>query len=81
MAGPLWGCAASGALMLMGLGLTAAGLGDLTVDSAGLADSFIVGLLGQVLLGETLANPEVGIYRYGGPRFNSQVGVFWGCVE
>lgn len=45
--------------MLAGLVLTAAGQGDVTVDSPALADSFIVGLLGQVVLGDTLANPEV----------------------
>jgi hypothetical protein len=59
MAGPLWGVAASGVLLLSGLGLTAAGLGDSTIDSAAFADSFIVGLLGQVVLGEALVNPEV----------------------
>lgn len=47
--------------MLVGLALSAVGQGDITVDSAGLADSFIVGLLGQVVLGEALANPEVRI--------------------
>jgi hypothetical protein len=60
MAGPLWGTAASGALLAVGLGLTVAGLGDITIDSPAFADSFIVGLLGQFLLGEALANPEVG---------------------
>jgi hypothetical protein len=63
MAGPLWGCAASGALLLGGLGLSAAGLGDVTIDSPALADSFIVGLLGQAVLGEALVNPEVRIQR------------------
>lgn len=61
MAGPLWGTAASAALLAVGLGLTVAGLGDITIDSPAFADSFIVGLLGQFLLGEALANPEVGI--------------------
>jgi hypothetical protein len=60
MAGPLWGTAASGSLMLVGLGLSAAGLGDVTIDSPALADSFITGLLGQFVLGEALVNPEVG---------------------
>lgn len=59
MAGPLWGTAASTVLLLLGLGLTVAGLGDVTIDSPALADSFITGLLGQFVLGESLANPEV----------------------
>jgi hypothetical protein len=59
VAGPLWGTAASAALMLVGLGLTVAGLGDITIDSPAFADSFIVGLLGQFVLGDALANPEV----------------------
>lgn len=67
-AGPLWGTAASGTLMLAGLGLSAAGLGDVTIDSPALADSFITGLLGQFVLGEALVNPEVG-----------RVGVWLGC--
>jgi hypothetical protein len=66
MAGPLWGVAASGVLLLSGLGLTAAGLGDSTIDSAAFADSFIVGLLGQVVLGEALVNPEVRECVFGG---------------
>jgi hypothetical protein len=45
--------------MLVGLGLTVAGLGDITIDSPAFADSFIVGLLGQFVLGDALANPEV----------------------
>jgi len=61
MAGPLWGSVASGSLMLAGLALTSAGLGDITIDSPALADSFIVGLLGQIVLGEALVNPEVGL--------------------
>lgn len=65
MAGPLWGTAASTVLLLLGLGLTVAGLGDVTIDSPALADSFITGLLGQFVLGESLANPEVSsIMRY-----------------
>lgn len=56
----MWGTAASGSLMLLGLGLSAAGLGDVTIDSPALADSFITGLLGQFVLGEALVNPEVG---------------------
>jgi hypothetical protein len=60
MAGPLAGVAASGALLAAGLALTAAGAGDVTVDSPALADSFVVGLLGQLVLGEALASPEVG---------------------
>jgi hypothetical protein len=59
VAGPLWGSAASGALLLLGLGLTAVGLGDVSIDSPALADSFLVALLGQSVLGEALANPEV----------------------
>lgn len=58
-AGPLWGTAASTALLVVGLGLTVAGLGDITIDSPAFADSFIVGLLGQFVLGDALANPEV----------------------
>jgi hypothetical protein len=59
VAGPLWGSAASGVLLLLGLGLSAAGLGDVSIDSPALADSFLVALLGQFTLGEALANPEV----------------------
>lgn len=59
VAGPLWGSAASGALLLLGLALSSAGLGDVSIDSPGLADSFLVALLGQAALGEALANPEV----------------------
>lgn len=61
MAGPLWGSVASGSLMLAGLALTSAGLGDITIDSPALADSFIVGLLGQIVLGEALVNPEIQV--------------------
>jgi Zn-dependent protease len=59
VAGPLWGSAASGVLLLLGLGLSAAGLGDVSIDSPALADSFLVALLGQFALGDALANPEV----------------------
>lgn len=59
LAGPLWGTAASAVLLLLGLGLSVAGLGDVTIDSPALADSFLVGLLGQLTLGERLAQPEV----------------------
>jgi hypothetical protein len=59
MAGPLWGSVTSGVLLLTGLGLSAAGLGDVTVDSPALADSFLIGLLGQFVLGDALASPEV----------------------
>jgi membrane-associated protease RseP (regulator of RpoE activity) len=59
-AGPAAGTAASGALLLAGLGLSAAGLGDVTVDSASFADSWSVALLVQAALGDALANPEVG---------------------
>eukprot|EP00879_Flechtneria_rotunda_P029446 GHRR01031853.1.p1 GENE.GHRR01031853.1~~GHRR01031853.1.p1 ORF type:complete len:370 (+),score=107.16 GHRR01031853.1:447-1556(+) len=61
VAGPLWGSMASGILLVAGSGLTAAGLGDLTIDSPALADSFLIGLLGQLTLGETLTNPEVQV--------------------
>ncbi|WIA17696.1 hypothetical protein OEZ85_009213 [Tetradesmus obliquus] len=61
VAGPLWGSAASGALLLLGLALSSAGLGDVSIDSPGLADSFLVALLGQAALGEALANPEVQV--------------------
>eukprot|EP00878_Enallax_costatus_P024670 GHUV01026347.1.p1 GENE.GHUV01026347.1~~GHUV01026347.1.p1 ORF type:complete len:370 (+),score=121.97 GHUV01026347.1:911-2020(+) len=61
LAGPVWGTAASAALLLVGLGLSSAGLGDVTIDSPALADSFLVGLLGQLALGERLAQPEVQV--------------------
>lgn len=58
-AGPLAGAAASGALLAAGLALSAAGLGDVTVDSVAFADSWSVALLAQAALGEALTNPEV----------------------
>jgi hypothetical protein len=58
-AGPAAGAAASGALLLAGLALSAAGLGDVTIDSASLADSWSVALLAQAALGDALTNPEV----------------------
>ncbi|KAI8476224.1 MAG: hypothetical protein J3K34DRAFT_401610 [Monoraphidium minutum] len=60
-AGPAAGTAASFALLLAGLGLSAAGLGDVTVDSAAFADSWSVGLLTQAALGDALASPEVRV--------------------
>ncbi|KAF8055831.1 EGY2 [Scenedesmus sp. PABB004] len=61
LAGPAAGAAASAALLLAGLGLTGAGLGDLTIDSPALADSLLVGALGQAVLGDALAQPEVQV--------------------
>jgi hypothetical protein len=54
------GTAASLGLVLAGLGLSSAGLGDVTVDSAAFADSWSIGLMVQAALGDALANPEVG---------------------
>lgn len=58
-AGPAVGTITSGTMLLLGLGLSSAGLGDVTVDSAAFADSWSVGLLAQAALGEALTNPEV----------------------
>jgi len=60
-AGPAVGVVVSSALLLLGLGLSAAGLGDVTVDSAAFADSWSVGLLTQAMLGDALTNPEVRV--------------------
>lgn len=65
-AGPLAGAAASGALLAAGLALSAAGLGDVTVDSVAFADSWSVALLAQAALGEALTNPEVRRVCVGG---------------
>lgn len=59
--GPAAGTAASAALLAVGLLLSSAGLGDVTVDSASFADSWSVGLLAQAALGDALAQPEVRV--------------------
>lgn len=59
LAGPLWGSVASAGLLLLGAGLSAAGLGDVTIDSPALADSFLAGAVGQLTMGDALAQPEV----------------------
>ncbi|GBF98071.1 peptidase M50 [Raphidocelis subcapitata] len=60
-AGPAAGAAVSGGLLAAGLALSAAGLGDVTVDSAAFADSWSVALLAQAALGDALTNPEVRV--------------------
>ncbi len=59
--GPAVGAAVSGLMLAAGLGLSAAGLGDVTVDSVAFADSWSVGLLAQAALGDALASPEVRV--------------------
>lgn len=62
-AGPAYGVAASSVLLLLGFGLTAAGATDVTIDSASLADSLLVGALAQLFVGaDRLASaPEVAV--------------------
>lgn len=50
LAGPAAGTAASLAMLLLGLGLSAAGQGDVTVESSAFDDSFLVGCLGHLFL-------------------------------
>jgi len=62
-AGPAFGTAASAALLALGAGLTAAGLGDVTVESASFADSLLAGAIANLCIGpEALAAaPEVRV--------------------
>lgn len=62
-AGPAFGAAASGALLLVGAALTAAGATDVSVDSASFADSLLVGALAQLCVGADAlaASPEVRV--------------------
>ncbi|KAK9866046.1 hypothetical protein WJX84_008175 [Apatococcus fuscideae] len=53
--GPLAGAAVSFAFVLLGLGLTVAGQGSTEVQTSAFEDSFLVGGLGQLLLGSELA--------------------------
>eukprot|EP00884_Botryococcus_braunii_P023262 jgi/Botrbrau1/961/Bobra.114_1s0005.1 len=53
--GPLAGGAASLAAVVVGMGLSAAGIGGIDFQVVAFHDSFIVGLLGQLFLGSKLA--------------------------
>lgn len=57
VSGPLYGCAASGALLLAGFALSAAGFSTVGVDTPALADSTLIALLSAVFLGDQLAQP------------------------
>lgn len=50
MAGPAAGAAASLACLLAGLGLSAAGLGGISVQPSAFEDSLLIGLLGQLCM-------------------------------
>lgn len=52
--GPLFGAAASFIVLLVGLGLTAAGIGGVEVDSESFKESFLVGGLGRIAFGDRL---------------------------
>jgi hypothetical protein len=81
LAGPAAGGAVSAAMLLLGAVLSASGHGDLTIDSPALADSFLVGALGQLVLGDALANPEVRasmcVCLRGGKGWYSCAGAGW----
>ena len=66
MRGPLAGSVASAGLVLAGLLLSAAGLGDVSIDSPAFADSLLMGLLGQVFLGDALAQVRRGVVFFWG---------------
>ncbi len=59
--GPLYGTAASFALLLAGLLLSALGVVDIGVDSPSFADSLIVAVAAQAFLGQELINPIVQV--------------------
>lgn len=52
--GPLAGSAFSAVFMLLGLGLTKAGIGGIEVDTASFKDSLMAGALAQATFGDTL---------------------------
>lgn len=52
--GPLAGTGVSLAVVLVGLALTAGGVGGIDIDSASFRESFLIGGLGQVLFGDRL---------------------------
>jgi len=59
--GPFLGAASSLFLVVVGLGLSAAGVCDIGVDSPSFADSFLIALLAQGFLGDNLATEVVQV--------------------
>lgn len=59
--GPAVGMAVSLVMLLLGFGLTAAGVTDIEVDSPAFGTSVLVSVLGQLTLGEKLAEPSVAV--------------------
>jgi membrane-associated protease RseP (regulator of RpoE activity) len=60
-AGPAAGAAASAALVVLGFALTAAGYRDVGIESATFADSFIMAVLAQGVLGDQLGQQVVEV--------------------
>jgi membrane-associated protease RseP (regulator of RpoE activity) len=60
-AGPAAGVAASAALVVLGFALTAGGYRDVGIESATFADSFLMAVLAQGVLGDELGQPMVQV--------------------